>query len=61
MTLCNFSAYLHYESGIFNVNVYINIKTEFKIVVYFINFLSLYALVQSLHAGVQMFLSSLFL
>ncbi len=50
MTLCNFSAYLHYES-IFNVNVYINIKTEFKIVVYFIDFLSLYALVQSLRAA----------
>ncbi len=40
MTLCNFSAYLHYESGIFNVNVYIDMKTEFKIVVYFINFLT---------------------
>ncbi len=40
MTLCNFSAYLHYESGIFNVNVYIEMKTVFKIVVYFINFLT---------------------
>ncbi len=40
MTLCNFSAYLHYESGIFNVNVYIDMKTEFKIVVYFINVLT---------------------
>ncbi len=38
MILCNFSAYLHYESGIFNVNVYIDMKTEFKIVVYFIHF-----------------------
>ncbi len=38
--LCNFSAYLHYESGIFNVNVYIDMKTEFKIIVYFINFLT---------------------
>ncbi len=38
--LCNFSAYLHYESGIFNENVYIDMKTEFKIVVYFIHFLT---------------------
>ncbi len=37
---CNFSAYLHYESGIFNVNVYIDMNTEFKIVVFFINFLT---------------------
>ncbi len=47
MTLCNCSAYLYYESGLFNVNVYIDMKTEFKILVYFINFLtpgkSLYA------------------
>ncbi len=28
------------ESIIFNVNVYIDMKTEFKIVVYFINFLT---------------------
>ncbi len=35
MTLCNFSAYLQYESGIFNVNMYMDMKTEFKIVVYF--------------------------
>ncbi len=40
MTLCIVSAYLHYESGIFNVNVYIDMKTEFKMVVYFINFLT---------------------
>ncbi len=42
MILCNFSAYLHYKSGIFNVNVnvYIDMKTEFKIIVYFINFLT---------------------
>ncbi len=39
MTLCNFSTYLNYESGIFNVNVYIHLKTEFKIV-YFINVLT---------------------
>ncbi len=40
MTLCNFSAYLHYESGIFHVSVYIDMKTEFKIVVYLIHFLT---------------------
>ncbi len=37
MALCNFRAYLNYE--IINVNVYIDMKTEFKIVVYFINIL----------------------
>ncbi len=40
MTLCNFSAYLHYGGGTFYVNVYIDMKTEVKIVVYFINFLT---------------------
>ncbi len=40
MTFCTFSAYLHYESGIFNVNVYIDMKTEVKIIVYFIHFLT---------------------
>ncbi len=40
MNLCQFSAYLHYKSGICNVNVYADMKTEFKIVVYFINFLT---------------------
>ncbi len=38
MTLCNVSDYLNYESGIFNV--YIDIKTEFKMVVYFNNYLT---------------------
>ena len=28
------------ESGIFNVNVYIEMKTDFKIIVYFITFLT---------------------
>ncbi len=39
MTSCNSSAYLH-ESGIFNVNVYIEMKTKFKLFIYFITFLT---------------------
>ncbi len=66
MTLCNCSAYLHYERGIFNVIVYIDMKTEFKIIVYFINFLTPGKRVR-MHgsefacAGAQIFPSSLFL
>ncbi len=57
MTLCNVSAYLNYKSGIFNV--YIDIKTEFKMVVYFNKYLTpgkkFVRMGQSLRAGAQMY------
>ncbi len=42
MTLCRLISVLISinERGIFNVNVYIEMKTEFKILVYFITFLT---------------------
>ncbi len=65
MTLFNFSAYLHYESGIFYVNVYIDMKTEFKLLFtsYIFSLLEkeFICMGQSLHACAQIFPSSLFL
>ncbi len=65
MTLFNFSAYLHYESGKFNVNVYIDMKTEFKLLFtsYIFSLLEkeFIRMGQSLHACAQIFPSSLFL
>ncbi len=73
MTLFNFSAYLHYESGIFYVNVYIDILyidhlstlTEFKSLFtsYIFSLLEkeFICMGQSLHACAQIFPSSLFL
>ncbi len=65
MTLFNFSTYLHYESGIFNVNVYIDMKTEFKSLFtsYIFSLLEkeFIRMGQSLHACAQIFPSSLFL
>ncbi len=64
ITLCNFSAFFHYESGIFNVNVYIDMKTEFKSLFASLIFSLLekefVRVGQSLRACAEIFPSSLF-